>query len=70
MSSKELKTHLYTDCTGFDWRATDDERNARTTASLVLVTCGQCKGKLLDRLRKTDWSTLDIDTLTVLWCYA
>lgn len=55
---RERKRHLYKDCTGFPWQYSDSERNASLVNDLCCVTCGQCKGRITDALRATDWSTL------------
>ncbi len=62
------KKHFFGDCTGFYWRAQSrEEREPYLVKDICLITCGQCKGRILDVIRKNDWSLLndsEIQTLT------
>jgi len=66
----ELKKHFFDDCTGFDWRTPLVAREQRMVKDIRHVTCGQCKGRVLDAIRATDWSFLDDEMCVALTNFA
>ena len=66
MSSNKLKIHRFTDCDGFGWRTSEEERSARSTKDLHQVTCGTCKQRILSVIADSKWSELDLGTLRAL----
>lgn len=60
------KKHLFTDCSGFNWRDTPEERQPHVTRLIRDVTCGQCKGRVQDVVRSIDWSDLKDDEVRFL----
>ena len=63
---KEHKMHYFSDCTGFPWMRSDADRSADLTSRVAHVTCGQCKGRILDVLRKQEWIFLPDDVKALL----
>lgn len=66
----ERKKHLFIDCTNFNWRDSTAERKPFVVKSVRDVTCGQCKGKVLNVIRDLDWSTLSPSDAHMLEFYA
>lgn len=66
MAKPERKKHLFIDCDGFNWRDDDAERQPHVVTSILEVTCGQCKGRILNVIRDQDWSLLEDDEVRVL----
>lgn len=62
----QRKTHLFTDCSNFNWQMPDNERVEQTSANVNDCTCGACKGRVLQLIRETDWSSLNPTTLDLL----
>jgi hypothetical protein len=52
------RKHLFEDCGGFDWRATERDRRLQTTADISRCTCGTCKTRVLNVLLSKDWGAL------------
>ena len=44
----------------------DADRSADLTSRVAHVTCGQCKGRILDVLRKQEWIFLPDDVKALL----
>ncbi len=61
--SKTLKVHLFADCPGHYYSS---EKDKRFTIDVRQITCGQCKGRILDVLRARDWVDLDPRELRVI----
>ncbi len=64
--AKRHKRHAFIDCTGMPWTWTDNERLAATTTELRLLTCGACKGRILDVLRSSSWFDVPPEVLAFL----
>ena len=52
------KIHFNDSCTGFPWSEELADRAKFVTNDPRRVTCGQCKGQILNVIRDRDWSTL------------
>jgi hypothetical protein len=61
-----VKKHFYFTCPNFHWRHTLEEREKHVVSSINDVTCGQCKGLILNVIRDQDWSKLDEVMTTVI----
>jgi hypothetical protein len=60
------KVHYFKDCTGLQYSYRND---AAYTAALNSITCGQCKGRILERVRAADWSKIHPGVLFILKAY-
>ena len=64
--TKQLKTHLR----GLGCRNhttwPKEEYEKQLVDDLRQLTCGQCKGVILNALRDKDWATLNVDEMHVL----
>jgi len=58
----KLKIHFFKDCSGIHW----GEHSRSVIEDISRITCGQCKGRILEVLRQKDWSTLGQEELEVL----
>jgi len=66
---KPLKTHLSTSCTNVgNWVNLEDLKQ-RIVTDIRKLTCGQCKGSLLNRLRDKEWKDLTDEEVNVLCNY-
>jgi len=62
-----LKTHLRgLGCRNISMWVSDEELEKQLVDDLRELTCGQCKGKILNALRDRDWATLDMHEMRVL----
>lgn len=67
MDSKNgRKRHFFADCPNFNWRDPVQKRLDSVVPDVTLVTCGQCKGRILGVLRDKDWSELQSDECAVI----
>lgn len=57
------KKHLFDDCTNL---YPNGPEPSRMTDKILGVTCGQCKGRILNVLRDRDWSLLEDDEARLL----
>lgn len=63
----QKKKHFFGDCTGFYWRAQSvEERTPYLVKDVRLITCGQCKGRILNVIRNHDWAYLKDAEIKVL----
>jgi len=63
----QKKKHFFGDCRGFYWRAQSvEERTPYLVKDVSEITCGQCKGRILDVIRSRDWKRLGDDEVKVL----
>lgn len=58
--------HYFDDCTGFPWQRSGADRREDLTQRIAHVTCGQCKGRILDVMRQLEWIFLTTDEVTLL----
>lgn len=61
------KLHFHDSCTGFPYSEELIDRARYVTDDLRQVTCGQCKGQILNVIRERSWSTLtdqEIETIS------
>ena len=67
---KPLKTHISTSCTNVinSW-SDSEELKRRVVTDIRELTCGQCKGTLLNKLRNKDWKELTDEEVNVLCKY-
>lgn len=63
---KKLKRHAFIDCTGWSFSRGLEERRSDLVTDLRLLSCGQCKGRILDVIRFKDWFDLDPVVLKML----
>lgn len=64
------KRHGFIDCPGIPWRESLEERLKNLTSDVRLIKCGQCKGRILDKIRALDWLMLDRSELALIMkCY-
>lgn len=57
------KKHLFDDCPNLYPNGPEPERMSK---DVMGITCGQCKGRILNVIRDEDWNLLDDDELAVL----
>jgi len=62
--------HFFTECTHFPWRMSDWERRDKLATDVRHVTCGQCKGRILDAARAIDWANLSEEVRIALTVFA
>jgi hypothetical protein len=62
----EHRRHLFTDCSGFHYRDSEEVRRSRTFPFLRDCTCGTCKDRILKVLRDKDWNHLNVDVEQIL----
>jgi DNA-directed RNA polymerase subunit RPC12/RpoP len=63
------KRHGFIDCTGFSYRDSLEEREKNLTSDVRLIKCGQCKGRILDKIRALDWLMLERQDLGLIMKY-
>jgi hypothetical protein len=62
------KVHRFGDCINIPYRATANEYPV--TDNIYKVTCGQCKGRILNKIRDLEWENLSLDEATVMDFFA
>jgi DNA-directed RNA polymerase subunit RPC12/RpoP len=60
------KLHFFIDCDGFWHRDLAEERELHLVSQLQDITCGQCKGRILNEIRQRDWSKLASEEVAFL----
>jgi hypothetical protein len=71
----QLKTHWFDDCTAIPVEKVNGAwvrklPPGRMVGSLYEVTCGACKGRIVERIRAADWSTATDAEIKFLMSFA
>lgn len=66
--SHNKKMHRFEDC-GSNM-GDGDRSDGHITNDVYKITCGACKQRILGLILKQDWSTLHLDTGSILSSYA
>ena len=60
---KERKKHYFDDCPGFHYSAKQDVIMVK---NITEITCGQCKGRILNNIAAKNWEHLNYSEKLVL----